>query len=96
MLEVRAIRPIEAGEELCISYTDLDLTTADRRSVLQVQPPLASPLSRPGVFLLGCWSLGLLWLHLHVPALHRHHGCQRSGMWNCPPPPLPLLLRGLV
>jgi hypothetical protein len=39
MLEVRAIRPIEAGEELCISYTDLDLTTADRRSVLQVPPP---------------------------------------------------------
>jgi hypothetical protein len=39
MLEVRAIRSIEAGEELCISYTDLDLTTADRRSVLQVRAP---------------------------------------------------------
>jgi SET and MYND domain-containing protein len=34
-LEVRAIRDIEAGEELCISYTDLHMTTADRRSVLK-------------------------------------------------------------
>ena len=50
MLEVRAIRPIEAGEELCISYTDLDLTTADRRSVLQVQPHPSPRLPRAPVF----------------------------------------------
>jgi len=35
MLEVRAIRAIEAGEELCISYTDLHFTTEDRRAVLK-------------------------------------------------------------
>jgi hypothetical protein len=44
LLEVRAIRPIEAGEELCISYTDLHLTTNDRRSVLRVHAH--SPESR--------------------------------------------------
>lgn len=36
LLQIRAIRPIDAGEELCISYTDLHLTTDDRRMVLRV------------------------------------------------------------